>query len=190
MSFFLRLIQDRVRWLAVSGALLGLSALWIVLSASPASTTSGRIPSPREGFLAPEFALDRLDGESMALSEARGKVVVVNLWASWCPPCRAEMPALERLYEAYRDKGLEVLAVNMTAQDNLGDARSFVEQYGLSFPILIDSGGLVANLYHLRALPTTFFIDRDGVIQRVVIGGPLSEVSLRSSVETLLEEGG
>ncbi len=107
----------------------------------------------------------------MTLADLRGTVVIVNLWASWCPPCLAEMPALQRLYEANRERGLEILAVNTTFQDSVGAAQEFVQQHALTFPVPLDRSGDVARLYQLRALPSTFFIDRRGVIRTVVLSG-------------------
>lgn len=191
MPGWTRWLIDTRRWLALTACLLAASALWTWASAIPASaTTAGRIPSPREGFLAPDFTLETLDGGQVTLSDLRGQAVVVNLWASWCPPCRAEMPALQRVYEAYRDRGLVVLAVNVTYQDSLADATAFVRQYGLTFPVALDRRGLVANRYLLRALPSTYFVDREGVIRKVIVGGPMSEATIRTTVEEILGEGG
>lgn len=163
---------------------------WIAVSAVPAgATTGGLIQSPRRGFLAPDFDLEAMDSQRIHLQDLRGQVVVINLWASWCPPCRAEMPALQRVYEDYQDRGLVVLGVNMTAQDSVAEAEEFAGQLDLAFPILYDRTGLVGKLYQSRALPTSFFVDREGVIQEVVVGGPLTEVTLRSHLEPLLEEG-
>lgn len=182
-------LQRPRRWSAFMAGVLVLGALWTWFSAVPAtSTTGGLIPSPREGFLAPDFTLDLLGGEPVSLSGLRGQVVMINLWASWCPPCRAEMPAIERIYQVNRARGLEVLAVNTTYQDNESAARAFVQEYGLTFPILLDRTGAMANRYQLRALPTTFFVDRQGVIQDVVVGGPMSEALIQSKVEPLLAE--
>jgi peroxiredoxin len=164
-------------------------AAWVWSSAVPDSaTTGGRIPSPREGFLAPDFTLDLLTGGEMTLSEQKGKVVIINLWASWCPPCRAEMPALQEVYLANRDRGLEVLAVNTTYQDQESAAAAFVQDFNLTFPILLERTGDVARQYQLRAMPSTFFVDREGVIRKVIIGGPMSEVTLQTAVEELLQE--
>lgn len=175
------------RWLPLMALVTMLAGLWIWLSSVPAAaTTAGRIPSPRQGFLAPEFELERLNGEVVRLRDLRGQVVVVNFWASWCPPCRAEMPALERTYRAHRQSGLEILAVNSTHQDSLEAARDFVDERDLTFPILLDRSGLVGNQYHTRALPTTFFIGRDGVIEKVIIGGPMNEATLQTTVQSLL----
>ena len=162
---------------------------WIWFSAVPSSTTTeGLIPSPREGFLAPEFTLEEVNGGTITLSELRGNVVVVHLWASWCPPCRAEMPALQQVYEKNRDRGLEVLAVNTTYQDSEAEATAFVDEVGLSFPILLERTGDMARAYQLRAMPSTFFIDQEGVIRKVILGGPLSEATLQTVVEELLED--
>jgi peroxiredoxin len=163
---------------------------WTLVSRLPASATTDGAPppSPREGFSAPDFTLDTLEGGQVTLSELRGKVVMVNFWASWCPPCRAEMPAIEKVYRAYRDLGLEVLAVNTTNQDSEADAAAFVREFGLTFPIPLDRTGAVSAAYNLRGLPSTYFIGADGVIQSVVVGGPMSEALVQSKVEDLLKE--
>jgi cytochrome c biogenesis protein CcmG/thiol:disulfide interchange protein DsbE len=162
---------------------------WIAASAAPdGSTTEGRIPSPRAGFLAPDFTLDTLDSSTIRLDSLRGQVVVINLWASWCSPCRAEMPALQRVYEEMEGQGVAVLGVNMTAQDTETRVEGFVREYGLTFPILLDREGSVGRIYRSRALPTTFFVDRKGVIREVVVGGPLSETTLRSILMPLISE--
>jgi peroxiredoxin len=179
------------RWFPLMGATLALGAAWIWASAVPASaTTGGLIPSPREGFLAPDFTLDLLGGGEVTLSELRGKGVVINLWASWCLPCRAEMPAIQRVYEKTRGRGLEVLAVNTTFQDSEGAAAEFIQELGLTFPVPLDRDGTVSQQYQLRALPSTFFVDRAGVIRKVIIGGPMSEATIQTAVEEILEGGG
>jgi peroxiredoxin len=162
---------------------------WTWASRVPASVGSaGQIPSPREGFPAPDFTLETLGGDAATLSAHRGKVVIMNLWASWCGPCRAEMPALQKVYAAHRERGLEVLAVNSTFQDRESDAQAFAQEFGLTFPVLLDRDGAVSQRYLLRALPSTFFIDRQGVIRSVVFGGPMSEAVIESKIEGLLQE--
>ena len=180
---------DSKRWTLLMSVVFLLGAAWIWLSAVPASaTTSGQTPSPRQGFAAPDFTLELMQGGEVTLSDLRGQVVILNLWASWCPPCRTEMPALQRVYEATRQRGLEILAVNATYQDSLASAQEFVHQLELSFPVPLDREGAVSRLYQLRAMPTTFFIDRQGVIDQIIIGGPMSEATLRAAVESLLDE--
>ncbi len=170
-------------------ALLALGSAWIFASRpEPGATTHGAIPSPRQGFAAPDIDLERLDGERVRLSELRGQVVVLNFWASWCPPCRAEMPALQALHEQRGSQGVVVLAVNSTVQDSEQAARDFAAEYGLTFPIGLDRDGQATRLYQVRALPSTFFIDRDGVIRRVVVGGPLHASVLETTVLELIGE--
>ena len=178
----------RQRFISVGLLVLGL--LWIGLSADRNGTsTNGQIPAPQEGFLAPNFTLKTMDGATYQLSDLRGKVVLVNLWASWCIPCQAEMPAIQKVYEQYKDKGLVVLAVNSTSQDKAAAVQTFIAEHGLTFPVLMDYDGTVARLYELSALPTSFFIGRNGRISKLVVGGPMSESTLRTQIESLLKEG-
>lgn len=175
-------------WIGLVTLLLGLA--WIWFSRAPqGATTSGLIPAPQAGFLAPAFSLSTLDGQNISIDELRGKAVLINVWATWCPPCRAEMPAMQRVYEEYHAQGFEILAVNSTAQDTLGNLDPFIAKYGLTFPILLDESGSVTRLYRVVSLPTSFFIGRDGVISEVVVGGPMDEALLRARIENLLAEG-
>lgn len=97
------------------------------------------------------------------------------------------MPAIQSVYQDYQDQGLEVLAVNTTYQDDPLDAVNFIEKHNLTFPILMDTTGVVSKRYQLRGLPSTYFVDRQGVIQSVVVGGPMSEALIRSKIHNLLE---
>lgn len=181
-------IRDRTRWTAVVLIVAASSAGWIALSATPASTTTaGHVPSPRQGFLAPAFTLDDRNGTPIGLTDLRGQVVVVNFWASWCPPCKAEMPDLERAYNLHKDDGLVILGVNSTFQDSPTSALAFADAQGVTFPVVMDASGEVDRLYLVRALPTTFFIDRQGIIRKVIVGGPMSEATLTSTVRDLLQ---
>ncbi|GAB4579698.1 MAG: TlpA disulfide reductase family protein [Anaerolineales bacterium] len=168
---------------------LTLGAIWIGLTPALPNPTGEKIPAPRAGFAAPDFTLPTPDGETITLSELRGRPVIVNLWASWCGPCRAEMPALQRIYETYQDTGLVILAVNATQQDSEAAALAFVAEHGLTFPILLDVDGEASHLYELRALPSTYFIRPDGTIEEVVLGGPMAEALLSTRVERLLTLG-
>lgn len=181
-------IKTRGQWTWFSVFALLLGAGWIWMSATPSGgTTGGKIPAPQRGFMAPDFTLQTLEGEQVTLSALRGQVVLVNLWASWCGPCRFEMPAIQQVYDKYKDQGFEVLAVNATNQDSPAAAAAFAQELELSFPILLDTAGRASQAYQLRSLPSTYFIDKEGVIQEVVVGA-MSEALLTVRVEQLLEE--
>jgi thiol-disulfide isomerase/thioredoxin len=164
------------------------AAGWIVFSRVPPGERSGGAAAlPHAGFLAPGFSLPTAQGNLVSLTDLRGRPVIVNFWATWCPPCREEMPALQEVYAAYRDQGLEILAVNATNQDDPAEISPFSKRYGLTIPVLLDMQGDVASHYQIQSFPTTFFIDRQGVIQEVVIGGPMAAALLRVRVEQLLK---
>jgi peroxiredoxin len=168
--------------------LLLAGAAWILFSADRTGTsTSGQIPAPQTGFLAPDFELKTPAGDSVKLSDLRGKAVLVNLWATWCPPCRAEMQTIEEVYNEYKEQGFTVLAVNMTYQDSPLEIMPFVESQGLTYPILLDETGDIAKAYQLKSLPSSYFIDRNGMINEVVIGGPMAEALLRTRIEDILK---
>jgi peroxiredoxin len=173
----------------LAAALLIGGMIWIGISAAlPGGTENPGIPAPQTGFLAPEFTLTTLEGETISLAELRGKAVLVNIWASWCIPCRSEMPTMQAVYEDYASRGFTILAVNATNQDSRREAADFVREYELTFPILLDLDGTVGQLYQVSALPSSFFIRPDGTIQEVVIGGPMAEALLRTRIEKLLAE--
>jgi peroxiredoxin len=167
-----------------------ISLVWTIATRpGPASILSANAPpNPHENFSAPDFTLETMDGEQIGLSDQRGEVVLVNFWASWCLPCKAEMPAMEEIYRAYEPLGFVVLAVNTTDQDSLEKAAAFVSENGLTFPVLLDRDGSFSRLYAIRGLPTSFFIDRDGIIREVVVGGPMSAALIQSRIEDLLGE--
>jgi thiol-disulfide isomerase/thioredoxin len=116
---------------------------------------------------APDFSLPLTDGTSVRLADFKGKAVFLNFWATWCGPCRAEMPSMEALYRRYRNQGLEILAVNV--QEDQRTAAAFMNQFGLSFPAALDGGG-VSRRYGIAAFPTTYIIDREGLIVSRIVG--------------------
>lgn len=121
-----------------------------------------------EGALAPDFLLEALDGEETRLSDFRGQPVVLNFWATWCGPCRKEMPQFIAAYEAHRDEGLVVIGLNLQESESI--IRPFTDDFGIDFPVLIDRDGEVGDDYRLLGLPATYFIGRDGVIESAFIG--------------------
>jgi peroxiredoxin len=176
--------RPRIRSLII----LVLGFAWIFISADRSgASTSGKIPAPQQGFLAPDFELKAPTGETFKLSDLRGQAVLINLWATWCPPCRLEMRSIEKVYQEYGGQGFTVLAVNMTYQDDAMAVLPFVNEQRLTFPILLDETGEMANAYQLRSLPSSYFVRRDGIINEVVIGGPMSEALLRTRIEAILK---
>ncbi|MGB9722676.1 MAG: peroxiredoxin family protein [Chloroflexia bacterium] len=132
---------------------------WLILLLG--CSTAG---AARRGQEAPDFALPALTGETLRLSDFRGRPVLVNFWNSWCPPCRTEMPELQRVHEALGDR-VVILAVNLLyPEDRPEDVRAFAQEQGLTFPILLDSDGRVTVDYRVASLPTSFFIDGRGKI--------------------------
>ncbi|AQQ53937.1 redoxin domain-containing protein [Planococcus lenghuensis] len=141
------------------------------------------------GEPAPDFRLQSLGGETIRLSDYRGQAVVLNFWASWCEPCKKEMPEMQNYYEGLAaDADVEILAVNLTDQDSgLDKVNAFVQEYGLTFPIPLDEEGQVREAYGILTIPTTFLINEEG---RLVtqIRGPLSNDMLEELVSGLAEE--
>ncbi|MGP0629071.1 peroxiredoxin family protein [Nitrospina sp. 32_T5] len=121
------------------------------------------------GYMAPGFTVRNLKGNRVSLADFEGQVVILNLWATWCGPCRIEMPGFENLYRRFRSEGLTILAVSLD-KDNDQKVRDFVEEYGLSFPVLLDAQHKVESRYNTFTIPTTYVIDRKGRIVAVVDG--------------------
>jgi peroxiredoxin len=133
---------------------------------------TGRAPSSEEGHAAPDFYLRSLDGEPIRLSDLQGKAVLVNFWAVWCTSCRAEMPDLIKAYEQHKGLGLVVVGVNLREAD--ARVRGFVDDFGVTYPVALDRSGEVARTWRIggpsQGLPSSYFIDREGVVRKVVYG--------------------
>jgi peroxiredoxin len=125
-------------------------------------------PAMLAGAPAASFAIQRVDGTTDSLANYRGKVVLVNLWATWCPPCREEMPALERLYREERDRGFVVLGID--EGESAGVAEKFARKLGVTFPLLIDEGQQYGRAYSAQGLPTSVLVDQSGRIIKGVDG--------------------
>ena len=154
-------------------AVLGVLAFGL-LSASKTQLQSGP---------APDFTLSLFDGGALRLSDLRGKIVVVNIWASWCVPCKDEAPFLERAWRAYRERG--VVFVGADYVDTEPAARAFLTQFGVTYPNGPDIGSAIYRAYRGRGVPETYFVDRDGIIARVQIG-PLTEPLLTTILNEML----
>jgi peroxiredoxin len=138
--------------------------------------------------VAPDFTLSDLEGNLRRLSDFRGKVVLLNFWATWCPPCRAEMPSMEVLYQAYNNQGLEILAV---ASDVQGAAivQPFMDGYHLSFPALLDTTGRVSGMYGVRSIPISYVLDRQGrIVSREIGARNWAHAEARALIVSLLSE--
>lgn len=146
----------------------------------------GKDTGIEKGQYAPNFTLTNLDGEEVTLADLRGKNVILNFWATWCPPCEAEMPHFQKYYEQHaKEDNVEIIAVNATyAKEKIERVKQFVEAYELTFPILLEPTEEVAKQYEVIFIPSTFLIDREGKIQRS-IRGPLDLDALQSYVAEL-----
>ncbi|HKY73254.1 MAG TPA: TlpA disulfide reductase family protein [Nitrospira sp.] len=148
----------------IAGTLLGAGAL---------SSWSMGSRVPVLGTPAENFQLLDLNGNTQSLESYRGKVVLLNFWATWCKPCTTEMPAMQSTYDRLREKGFVVLAIN-ELEDN-AKVREHIRQYGHTFPVLMDRDNKVANQFGVYGLPVTFFIDEKGVVREYIKGGLLTE---------------
>lgn len=170
-------------WLTATLCVLGVGALFWGRDMS-AQPNAALPPAPVIGHPAPDWQLPGLDGEAMALGDLAGRPVVLNFWATWCGPCRAEMPELQRLHErtAAAADGLVVVGINQ------GEAASqvtgFRQQIGVDFPTALDQRLGVSRQYGVNSLPTTFFIDRSGVIRDIFIG-PMSDAVLAAKLRSI-----
>lgn len=136
---------------------------------------------------APDFTLKSLEGSNLRLEEYRGQVVLINFWASWCGPCRQEMPLLDRLHQRYVDTGFAVLGINVEGE--VAPAQELIDKVPVTFPVLIDEGQLVSELYRLEAMPSTVVVDRDGVVRYIHRGyKPGDEAKYVEVVKELIRE--
>lgn len=154
--------------------LLVLIGISITLGYTFYTSFAGQKEAVTVGELAPNFVLKDLDGNEIELKELRGKGVFLNFWATYCPPCIDEMPYMENSYQKYQDEGIEILAVNVDEQRIR--IEKFINSMGLTYPILLDPGSQVNQLYGVRALPVTFLIDENGFVIERRVGGLTEEM--------------
>jgi len=191
-----RRIVAWVVWLGVLG-ILGLLGYALLTGAGQPGRPSGVVINNKVATLAlldrpaPDFSLTLFDtgeidaDETLRLSDLRGKVVVLNFWASWCPPCRQEAPTFERVWEAYRDRGVVFVGANIWDTDE--DALRFLQEFGITYPTGPDPNGEIAIEYGLTGIPETYFITRDGMIAQKAIGIVQEETFYRV-LEELLQQ--
>ena len=137
--------------------------------------------------MAQDFVLKSKDDGNMRLSDQRGNIVMINFWASWCGPCREELPLMEELYQEYQDLGFEILAINVDDEESKADV--LLNDIEVTFPVLYDTSGEVSQLYEVSAMPTTVFVDRDG-LQRILHKGFVAgdEVKYDKAIRMLIRE--
>ncbi len=171
-------------WRILLVAVLG--SAWIYVSRVPADEVNptGRPPAAQAGHPAPEFTLETADGIPISLKDFRGTPIVLNFWASWCGPCRAEMPAFQRIAESHAG---EIMFIGVNTQDQVDRMLAFAEEVGVTYPLPIDTTNAVTATYRVSAFPTTYFIDSDGVITDMVFGG-MDQALLEAKVLGLIEK--
>jgi thiol-disulfide isomerase/thioredoxin len=185
------MLKTRFEWtiLLLLAALLGTA--WIVVSREPVAQASGPITlteAPIVGYLAPDFTLQTAVGQTVTLSEivdtatASGQPVVLNFWASWCAPCRVEMPSLQQASVTYNGRAA---FIGINQGEDIPTITEFGNEYSVSYPLLVDPNSRISRLYQVNSLPTTIFIDQQGVVREVIIG-ILSEAVLQSRIEGML----
>lgn len=174
------------------GLLIGLAIGLVVFVGLPPAQSAGATaaggtpaPAPIVGSPAPDFNLQNIAGQATALSALKGKPMLINFWATWCGPCRIEMPAIETAYQQHKAEGFTVLAVD--ADEPLADVVAYVNALGLSFEVLMDPGLVVNDLYRVRAYPTSYFVDRNGVVAVLQIGS-MTESQLQKNLEKILSQ--
>lgn len=151
------------------------------------STTIEYESGLEKGSIPPDFELSTLSGDIVKLSDYKGKKVILNFWASWCGPCKAEMPHMQNYYEKNKDSAnVEIIAVNLTTAERSGIAgiEKFIDAYGLTFPIPLDNDGEVMDLYNILPIPTTYMISTDGKVRQNIIG-PMDEKTIKELVDNL-----
>lgn len=141
--------------------------------------------SVQEGSPAPDFELTTLDGDTVKLSDYKGKKVILNFWASWCPPCVAEMPHMQQFYEDNKENDIEIVAVNLTSLDKgMSEINKFVDENNLSFTIPLDKDGTIGIQYETFSIPTSYIIDSNGIIIKKIVG-PMNEAMMEDLTKNI-----
>ena len=141
----------------------------VMLQLKDSSFDPGGDPLPSINLPAPDFSFPNLDGNKVSLTDYRGKVVLLNIWATWCAPCVAEMPSMQKLYQELKDEGFLILAVSLD-ESGVEAVKPFVEKHKLEFPVLLDTKGEIKSLYQITGIPESFIIDKSGTIVEKIVG--------------------
>jgi peroxiredoxin len=172
-------MRDRRRFLVLGFASAALALAFV---------SCNKDPGPQVGMPAPDFTLPDLEGKLHGLADFRGRVVVLNFWATWCPPCIDEMPSLQRLHQALADRGVAVIAVSV--DERFSDVPAFVQKFDLTFSVLYDEGKKVSRKYQTFKYPETYILDREGRLKSKVVGPRdwAAPTVLRDIVDLLKDE--
>ena len=186
----------KLLWILLLGA--AFAVLAAACNSSASGTTGGNVKAqgqvditplsnqkPTVGRPAPNFTLPDVDGNLVSLHDYQGQVVLVNFWGTWCPPCRAEMPDIQKIYDEFKPRGLEIIGVD-APPDTEEDVRKFVERLDLTWVFVMDKKWEVARTYAIGAFPSTFFLDKDHILRQVRIGA-MNEKELRERLSRLFE---
>lgn len=183
-------LRTRPFWVTVIGLTIVLGGVWIIFSqitrssSIPAGADAVNLePAPVAGHPAPDFELATLEGETIRLSDYKGQPVLINFWATWCSPCRAEFPDFQKAFVDNADN-LMIIGVNNTAADQIELVGDFVAEMGATFPIVLDETGDTIETYRVLGLPTTVFIDSDGIIHEVFTG-PINKAYIEAKLSEL-----
>ena len=177
--------MSRARWYVLIALVAIAGTGWIYITRVPDDAELATSVAAHVDFRAPNFRLDTLDGQSVSLSDLRGQVVLINFWATWCPPCRKEFPELAKAYDEHNG---DFVILGVDLQESPGDVRRFADEYGAKFPIVIDADASVSKAYRLIGLPSSYFIDQNGVL-RDQFFGPLSRATIDDKVEKARQAG-
>ncbi len=175
-----------IAMMMVGLGLLATGAMFIMLLDQRAASAQDFSAVPAKvNFPAPELILQDLSGKQVSLEDYRGSVVLVNLWATWCPPCREEMPTLQTFYEKYQREGFVLVAINQ--EETLDVVQPFVSEFGLTFPVWLDKDYDAQRKFNTMNLPSSYVVDRDGVVRLMWIGG-ISKRNLEKFVPDIILE--
>jgi peroxiredoxin len=179
------MLKSRFTWVLLFLGVLLLGSAWILESREADDSlaeAAGVAEAPAVGYRAPDFTLTTLSGESYTLSEQQGRPVVLNFWATWCPPCRAEIPHFQEASIKYNG---QVDIIGIDDGETVAKVAPFAQEMGITYPLPVDEKSLVSRRYRVNSLPTTYFIDAEGVIQHVHIG-LINRAVLESQIEQLI----